>query len=601
MAKKYKFEVEADTGPAKDDLAKIGGQLNDISANAGKASGELTGIGKMTPGLVKGFKGVGMAIKAAFAATGIGIVMLLFDMFKNNQKILDIFNTAVSAIQNVFNDLWALVQPLTDSLMKLFTDPKDAIKELGKMIKDYVINYFQQAWDIIKNVGGAIANLLTGDWEGLKKNLKEIGTSVTDAILGSEGASEKMLDNIVTAVKEASKLTDILNRVKIAEAELEKLREKGDIRLEKLRQARDDESKSITERIAANQEIGKALEDQITKELNLARLRTQAAKLQLETTKNIDNQADYIRAQAGEIAVMNRLESQRSEMLMNNNSLLREQNDIAKGIVAANQEVADINSQAARLGLKSALELLQFDLQAIETKRAAQVKAIQEWLALNPNETAARQEQLNQLATIEAQANLDKLARNKEYLTEKETQDKEANDKQITRVQAYAKKLRDHAIYQAELDKKLGDLKVQSAQQMLTSLSTIAGDNAVAQKGIAAAQAAISTYQGAAMNLTATPWPPVNFGLMALTIAAGLAQVATILKQPIPGRGGGGAGSGAGGSAPRQPGSFSMVKPLNQQITTALDKQAPQRAYVVNGDIESAAELDRNIKANARG
>jgi hypothetical protein len=61
-------------------------------------------------------------------------------------------------------------------------------------------------------------------------------------------------------------------------------------------------------------------------------MRTYAASLQLKTTDNIENQAAFIQAQAAEIAVMNRLEGQRSEMLMNQNSLLREQNEITKGI-----------------------------------------------------------------------------------------------------------------------------------------------------------------------------------------------------------------------------------------------------------------------------
>lgn len=608
MAKKYKFEVEADTGSAKNDLSGIADKLSDISVTAQAAGAELGNVGKMTPALVKGFKGVGSAIKAAFAATGIGIVALLFDMFKNNQKVLDIFNTAVSAIQNVFNDIFQLVQPLLDSLMKLFTDPKEAIKELGKMIKDYVINYFNQAWDIIKNLGGAIANLFTGDWEGLKANLKEIGTSVTDAILGSEGASEKMLENVKEAVKEASKLTDLLNKVKIAEAELEKLREKGDLRLEKLRQLRDDESKSLSERIAANEELGKALEEQIVKELELAKLRTAAAKLEWETKKNIENQADYIRAQAAEIAVMNRLEGQRSEMLMNTNSLLREQNDIQKSAREAAQQVADIQREIDKLAIASTLERLQFDLDSIEKKKQAQLTAIETELQGVQAGTARYQELLNERAVIEAQANLDRLTKNQEYLAEKERQDKEALDREKANLEAFSAWADQNAQASKEREKMKADYVAGVAESLAGSVGTIFSENAGVQKGIAIAEATISTYKGAAMNLSATPFMPLNIIMAAATVAAGIATVAKIAKQKIPGKGGG-AGGGASidssmpGGGGRQPGSFSMVQPLNQQITTALDqsKLEPQRAYVVSGDIESAAELDRNIKANARG
>jgi hypothetical protein len=150
------------------------------------------------------------------------------------------------------------------------------------------------------------------------------------------------------------------------------------------------------------------------------------------------------------------------------------------------------------------------------------------------------------------------------------------------------------------MEKRIEDLKYAIVNSILDTSSKVFSENAEVQKGISIAQATISTYQGAASAL-AQPTPPyLNIIMMIAVIAAGLANVATIIKTKIPGKGGGGGGYGAGGSA-RQPGTFSMVKPLNQQITTALDKQEPQRAYVVQGDIESGAELDRNIKANARG
>ena len=605
MGKKYKFEVEADTGTAKSDLSEVAEKLSDISAASGQTGAELGVIGKMTPGLVKGFKGLGTTIKAAFAATGIGVIALIFDMFKNNQKVLDIFNTGVAALQNIFNDIFALIQPLFDSIMKLFTDPKEAIKELGKMIKDYVINYFNQALDIIKSVGGAIASLFTGDWEGLKRNLKEIGTSVVDAILGSEGASEKMLENIKEAVKEADKLTQILNRVKIAEAELERLREKGDLRLEKLRQIRDDEARSLDERIQANEDLGLALEEQIEKELQLARLRTQAARLQYETVKNVENQAELIRAQAAEIAVMNRLEGQRSEMLMNTNSLLREQQEIQKGIRDAVQEVADIQREIDKISIKSALDKLQFDIESIEKKKQAQLAAIDSELEGLQEGTVRYQDLLNQRAIIEAQANLDRLAKNQEYLDEKERQDKEALDREKANLEAFGQWADQNAQVSKEREKMKADYAVMTVETMAAAIGSIFSENASVQKGIAIVEATIATFKGAAMNLSATPFMPLNIAMAAATVAAGIATVAKIAKQKIPGKGGGGGGGSIDGSMPggggRQPGSFSMVQPLNQQITTALDKQEPQKAYVVNSEIESAAELDRSIKANARG
>lgn len=608
MAKKYSFEVEADTGGAKKDLAGISGQLDDISGKAAGAGKEFADIGKMTPTLVKGFKGVGTAVKAAFAATGIGIIALVFDMFKNNQKVLDIFNTAVTAIQYVFNDLFKLVEPLTVAIGKLFTDPVQGIKDLGKMIKDYVINYFNQAWDIIKNIGGALANLVTGDWEGLKKNLKEIGTSVGDAILGSEGATEKMIDNVKVATKEAAKLVDLLNQVKLAEAELEKLREKGDLRLEKLRQIRDDEARSITERIAANEELGKALEEQIQAELKLAKLKTEAARQEWIKTGLIENQAEYIRAQANEIAIQNRLEGQRSEMLMNTNSLLREQKDIAKGVTETEMELQDLRDEQARLMKANTLEQLQFDLEALDKKKQATVEAIELELSQTAEGTARYQELLNEKAIIEETYNLNKLQKQQEVANEeKRIADETEAAKQAARLKTEEQD-KQLAALKAERDKAVASAQLATVEAVLGAVGEIAGENAVIQKGIAIAEAVINTYKGATMALGSAP-PPYSFIMMGAVIAAGIASVVKIARQKIPkakGDSGSGGNISANGAASsgggRQPGSFAMVQPLSAQLTNAMSAEnKPQRAYVVSGDIESANELDRSIKANARG
>jgi len=87
-------------------------------------------------------------------------------------------------------------------------------------------------------------------------------------------------------------------------------------------------------------------------------------------------------------------------------------------------------------------------------------------------------------------------------------------------------------------EKALTNIKTQSyatwTTQAIGNLQTIgqaSKANANVMKRLGQAEAAVNTAVGATKALSATPWPPVNFALMALQIAAGVAQMAIIEQQ----------------------------------------------------------------------
>jgi hypothetical protein len=73
----------------------------------------------------------------------------------------------------------------------------------------------------------------------------------------------------------------------------------------------------------------------------------------------------------------------------------------------------------------------------------------------------------------------------------------------------------------------------ESALGNLQIIAEASHANAGVMKAIAMSEAAINTAVGATKALTATPYPPVNIALMALTIAAGIAQEAIIASKPM--------------------------------------------------------------------
>jgi hypothetical protein len=96
-----------------DKLEEVDDKVDEIADSTKKAE---TGIGKMS----KAFTGLGLAIKAA----GIGILLDAFQVFKDvmmsNQKVLDLFNTSMTATKNIFADVVRLITG--DLSFKKFVD-----------------------------------------------------------------------------------------------------------------------------------------------------------------------------------------------------------------------------------------------------------------------------------------------------------------------------------------------------------------------------------------------------------------------------------------------------------------------------------------------
>ena len=105
----------------------------------------------------------------------------------------------------------------------------------------------------------------------------------------------------------------------------EKLKEKYEYLAERQRQVRDDETKSIAQRINANKQLGVILDQQLQKELNVARLQIAAAvqriKVEGLTTEALDAKAG---AEAKWWEVQNRIAGQKSEQIQNEVSIRQE-------------------------------------------------------------------------------------------------------------------------------------------------------------------------------------------------------------------------------------------------------------------------------------
>jgi hypothetical protein len=149
----------------------------------------------------------------------------------------------------------------------------------------------------------------------------------------------------------------------------------------------------------------------------------------------------------------------------------------------------------------------------------------------------------------------------------------------------------------ADRSRRNEDLRALSGQ--LDKGAALFGEQTAANKGMRLASATMDTYAAADTALATLP-PPLSFIAAAATIAAGLANVKSILSVKVPGGKGGGVSApsaATGGAAQIQAPNFNVVGSTAQSQlaeTIAGAESKPTRAYVVGKDVTTQQELDRN-------
>jgi hypothetical protein len=83
----------------KSNIGEVAKDTNSLAKESNKASTGVAGIGTA-------FAYVGRAIKAAGIGLVVALLAKLMQVFSQNQRVLDTFNTAMTAMSIVFNDLF---------------------------------------------------------------------------------------------------------------------------------------------------------------------------------------------------------------------------------------------------------------------------------------------------------------------------------------------------------------------------------------------------------------------------------------------------------------------------------------------------------------
>ena len=618
--------IKADTQDAVKGIDDVAQSSDELTKSVDKTNKSIKETGdkskKAATSASKGFKAMGTALKAL----GIGIVVAavagLAAALSKNQKFMDAFNSVTGAIGIVLSEVSNVLVDVYQSVSK----SSENFDALGKVMSGLLtlaltplkVSFFgiklaiqeaQLIWEksffggkdaktiAELNVGiletkTALLDVATGALDAGKDIVTNFGEAITESItIGSDVVDGLSKISVKAALDTAKANVQLENSARLAAAQQGRLVEQFDRSAELQRQARDNESKSIAERTAANDELLNVLNKQEKAMLSQAELQIADAVAKDKVNSTIETQVALTEALANKEAVLAQITGFKSEQDVNRIALLKEENEL-------NLTVSD--SEKARR-----LAQLEFEKeQATDPLEKLQIE--QERLDLENQQII---DDLEYKKTLYAEGTQARIDAEQDYENRKQevgnsiTANDKATEKQITA----NKKIEDDK--KIALDEQVKDAKVAIANNTLSLIQEVAGKGTKLAKIAAVAQATMSGIKGVQNAYTTAQESPITAAFPAYPlIQAGLAgafsalQIKKILStsETSVGGAGGAGGAGGGGGAPSAP-SFNLVEGSgSNQIAQGLQaSDSPVQAYVVSGNVSSAQSLDRNIIENS--
>jgi hypothetical protein len=557
--KNLEKSIEGVNKEVKDTTQSTQAMSGTLDKATGGAISKFNGLKGTLKGVITSFK----SLRIAIIATGIGALLIavtsLGQAFTRSEEGQNKFAKILGVIGSVVDNLLDLLANLGESIISVFENPKQAIKDFANLIKQNITNRFEGLLELLPKLGKAVSLLFKGEF-------KEAGKVATDAVgkvvLGVDSVTDSV-NGAIEAVKEFGKevASDAENAAKIADAraKAEKMarnliveRAEAERKIAEIREkAADKENFTAAERIELLKEAGAISEDLANKESEVARIRLQAIELE---------------------------------------------NSLAKSNKQALDDEANARAQVIQL----------------ETNRLRLQKALTAEVTTAIRENNAEQKAIaDQKAAEEKERAEKKLAEDKERLEE---------EKKLAQEKKLIAEAEVQAVLSAELAKRqIQNATIDVATQGIGLLKNLAGDDVALQKALLIAENAAgiakiltNTAVANAKSVAASPLTGGQPFVALNTIGAGIGIASTIAatakglqglnKSGLDTGGGGGVSGGSVPPAPPAPPAFNIVGASDtNQLADAIggQTQEPVQAYVVANDVTSAQSLDRNIVEGA--
>lgn len=328
----YQESVEAALNSVDLFSGGIGGFIQK-SQEAGGAGNLLATSAK---GVATGFLGMAKA-GLAFIATPVGaIIAALVLAFLLIKSAMDRSEEATNKLKVAFSAFGGIIT----TILK-------ALEPLGEFLIDGIVAGFELAGKAAEEALALIA-------DGLE-------------FLGLDEAAGKMrdfTDEVKTGIKDAQELAKAEIALESAQRKARLTQLEYQKAAEKLRQLRDDESKTIPQRIAANEQLGQVLKKQLEAELAIAKQALTVANLRIKADGATKATIDAQYAALTEIAdIQERITGQESEQLANRVALQKEAQEKA---IEATRKLQDANLKRMQEELDFFLESQGFKAKSLE-------------------------------------------------------------------------------------------------------------------------------------------------------------------------------------------------------------------------------------------
>jgi hypothetical protein len=633
--------AQGDVQNLSEDFVTTSNSVKDATKKTELLNNSVKSVKDTTSGAESGFKkiriaaiGVGTALKAA----GIGLIISGFvalkSAFEQNQEVATKFSAVMETISIVFNKTVGAIISAAKASYEATGGFNALAKVMGGLLNIALaplkvtffslklgIEELQLAWEnsFFGDKDPKVIKELRKNIKATEKDIVDVGKNVVksgkdiynnfgEAIgevvdLGKRGIEEVSKVSISAAYEQGKALVNAKNSAAIAAAQQSLLIEKYDIQAEKLRQIRDEERNSITERIKANNDLKAVLENQEKAMIAQASLQVQAAQLEYNKAKTTENQVALLDAQANKIGVLAQIEGLRSEQLANDLALQREGDELTKTRTESEVTLAIEREKATNELIKDEEKKLQAQINTANKEKELQLARLQEQIDVYKLGTQARLDAEIAYNEKKQEIDLQVIAYEDQLATKKLENEKATSEKSI-----------EIAKEEAEKKQKIEEKKIQMGLTALSILNDAfqmsAGKSEKdqrkafkAQKAFNLASALTNTYLAVASALALNPkdslFPGQRFVEAGLAGAAGAVQVAKIASTQFTSSATSADAGGNNGGAPTMSApQFNVVGQSGLNQLASLNQQ-PIQAYVVSGQVTSQQALDRNRLENA--
>ena len=630
MATEKVIKLKVDNADAVKDVDQLTASLNKTDDSAESVNKTLDSgtdaLDKFTKGGVSAmkslYKGAQTAIasmttlKGAIISTGIGalvvVVASLAAYFTQTERGGDKLNVIMGAMGAVIGKLTDVIIHLGEKIISVFENPKKALADFGKLLKENITNRVQGLLEYFPALGRAIGLVLKGQFKEAGKvavdAVAKVGLGVeniTDKIGAAGEALVKFGKDAAAAAAEGARISNILNDVEDAERDLIVQRARANKQIIEARFIADDLTKSTEERIAAVQRASK-LEDQVaTKELKYARQKAQALKEQAAIAEVTDDQLVAIAEAQARVLDLEADSIRRQKRLQAEIKSLRNEEKTQL------TEIAKIRDDAQKKEEDYQKFISQVDKELIESlnlRRQAQIKSLDEFqAAMSRLRGVGQTERDRELAQIEVdgKAALDALIASGQatiYKAEEITAAQREAERKVNEKYDKLDKQREmaKAAYKLDLIGKSFGALAQLAEAFSKDDEKNAEKSFKINKALRLGEAVANTASAIMAQLSVGP---AGFVPAAIAAATGAAQIATIAKSkfdpgkttaetPTMGASAPPAGGG-GGFTPN----ISFTGIGQNPLSGIFDR--PMQAYVVNQQMNNNNMLERRIRTSA--